>query len=135
MAKLTSAELDEIVKQSLPGYKVARRSQVAGDALDATEAQGSKAGGVVDAAHLEDLRQKYLGADFAGDDDDDDLSDELLTTDYANGPARNFSDDEGDDEIIVAVEPETSADPLDRGSRPKAAVISTKEKKVIGQQG
>lgn len=36
---------------------------------------------------------------------------------------------------IVAVEPETSADPLDRGSRAKVAVISKKEKKVIGQQG
>lgn len=111
MAKMTNAELDEIVKQSLPGYKVSRRSQVAGEAQDAADARRTDAcASGVDTRHLEDLRRKYLGGDFA--DADDDFSDESLITDFANGPGGNFSDDEADDEMIVAVEPETSGDPL-----------------------
>jgi hypothetical protein len=74
-----------------------------------------------------------LGTDTdATDADEDEASEESAT--LAADEADSSTDDE-DDEMIVAVEPETAADPLDRGSRAKAAVISKKEKKVIGQQG
>lgn len=116
MAKMTKAELDEIVKQSLPGYKVSGKSHVAGElASDAGLTDAGAAG--IDARHLEELRKKYLGADFV----DDDPSDEFLNADFANGPVANIADD--DDELIVALEPETSSDPLDRGSRAKVAVL------------
>ena len=133
MGKMTNAELDEIVKWSLPGYKVSRRSQVAGEEQDAAYAgrtDTDTSGG--DANHLEELRRKYLGADFA--DEYDDPFDESLVTDFENSPRANPADDDADDEMIVSVEPVTSGDPLDRGSRAKVAVIS-KKKKVIGQQG
>lgn len=125
MAKLSNEELDEIVKQSLPGYRVSRRSQVAGQSLDA-EKDSERA----EPEHLRQLRRKYLGPDFTPDDDDPTQDSDRIT--FADGPV---DDDESDDDIIVAVEPDTATDPLDRGSRAKAAVISKKEKKVIGQQG
>ncbi len=33
------------------------------------------------------------------------------------------------------VEPKSAPHPLDRGSRPKAVVISTRTKKIVGSQG
>ena len=45
------------------------------------------------------------------------------------------ADAANDDTEIVLVEPKTAPHPLDRGSRPKAVVISTKDKKIIGTQG
>ncbi len=128
MAKLSSEELEEIVKQSLPGYRISRRSQVAGQSQD-TGAGRDSASAKSEADHLKQLRRKYLGPDFSPDDDDQ--LDESDRIDYANGPV----DDNSDDAVIVAVEPETAADPLDRSARAKAAVISKKEKRIIGQQG
>jgi hypothetical protein len=37
--------------------------------------------------------------------------------------------------VIVAVEPEEPAHLWDRASRPKAIVISGKNKKIVGKQG
>jgi hypothetical protein len=47
-------------------------------------------------------------------------------------PAADAADD---DTEIVLVEPKTAPHPLDRGSRPKAVVISTRQKKIVGEQG
>jgi hypothetical protein len=135
MANLTDAELEEIVKQSLPGYKISPKSQVAGQGFESasasTDASAARAEG-----RAENLRRRYLGTDAELDADDEDRSEEtaIYVADEEGASLESAIDDE-DDEMIVAVEPETSADPLDRGSRAKAAVISKKEKKVIGQQG
>ena len=134
MANLTDSEIEEIVKQGLPGYKVSPKSQVArpGSETDSVR-RGASASRAQNRADT--LRRRYLGTDTDAAADEDDEA-ETATFVAEDEPARPDSaiDDE-DDEIIVAVEPETDADPLDRGSRAKAAVISKKEKKVIGQQG
>ena len=135
MANLTDAELEEIVKQSLPGYKISSKSQVTGQGFESDSARrGASASRAESRAEI--LRRRYLGVDAEVDADDEELSEEpaIHVADEEGASLESAIDDE-DDEMIVAVEPETSADPLDRGSRAKAAVISKKEKKVIGQQG
>ncbi len=137
MANLTDSEIAEIVKQGLPGYKVSPKSQVARQATETDEVRrGANASRAEDRA--ETLRRKYLGPDAELEADEGEAA-EAATFVAEEEPARRDSaiDDEGDedDEMIVAVEPEIESDPLDRGSRVKAAVISKKEKKIIGQQG
>ena len=138
MANLTDSELEEIVKRSLPGYKVSSKSQVARQAAEETDSvrrRGARASHT-EANRAETLRRRYLGTEAeATEADEDEASEEsAFASDESYAPPDNSIDDE-DDEMIVAVEPETATDPLDRGSRAKAAVISKKEKKVIGQQG
>lgn len=136
MANLTDEELDEIVKQSLPGYKVSPKSQVAKQVREVDSARRSADASSTDSRRAEVLRRRYLGTDAEAVDDEDDLAEDsaplAAAKDYV--PENDLADDD-DDEMIVAVEPETAADPLDRGTRAKAAVISKKGKKVIGQQG
>lgn len=136
MANLTDEELDEIVKQSLPGYKVSPKSQVAKQVREVDSARRSADASSTDSRRAEVLRRRYLGTDAEAVDDEDDLTEDsaplAAAKDYV--PENDLADDD-DDEMIVAVEPETAADPLDRGTRAKAAVISKKGKKVIGQQG
>ena len=137
MANLTDSELEEIVKRSLPGYKVSPKSQVVRQAAE--ESDSVRRGARVshsDASRAETLRRRYLGteAEAAEADEDEAAEESTLAADEGYAAPDNSIDDE-DDEMIVAVEPETTTDPLDRGSRAKAAVISKKEKKVIGQQG
>ncbi|HET6669359.1 MAG TPA: hypothetical protein VFH15_03915 [Pyrinomonadaceae bacterium] len=133
MANLTDSELDEIIKQSLPGYKVSSKSKVARQTTETDSVRRGASASQTDASRAATLRRRYLGTDAdATDADEDEASEESAT--LAADEADSSTDDE-DDEMIVAVEPETVTDPLDRGSRAKAAVISKKEKKVIGQQG
>ncbi|MGI8917166.1 MAG: hypothetical protein ACR2H6_01100 [Pyrinomonadaceae bacterium] len=135
MADLTDSELEEIVKQGLPGYKVSPKSQVAKQATETDSVRrGASAARAEDRA--ETLRRKYLGPDADVEADEDEAADTATFVAEEEEPARRDSaiNDE-DDEMIVAVEPDSDTDPLDRGSRAKAAVISKKEKKVIGQQG
>ena len=76
----------------------------------------------------ETLRKKYLREKFI--EGTDTVSAEEGKPNGA--PAADAADD---DTEIVLVEPKTAPHPLDRGSRPKAVVISTKNKKIIGTQG
>ena len=136
MANLTDAEIEEIVKQGLPGYKVSPKSQVARPGVDTDSVRrGASASRAQNRADT--LRRRYLGTDTdaAAEEDEEAETATFVAEDEPARPDSAIDDDEDDDEIIVAVEPETDADPLDRGSRAKAAVISKKEKKVIGQQG
>ena len=134
MANLTDSELEEIVKQSLPGYKVSPKSQVARHGTETDSARRTASAATAE-TRAETLRRRYLGADAELDAEEEEAA-EAATLVAEEEPAPHSAIiDEDDDEIIVAVEPETSTDPLDRGSRAKAAVISKKEKKVIGQQG
>ena len=135
MARLTDSELEEIVKQSLPGYKVSSKSKVVGQGFESdTVRPGASAGRSESRAEI--LRRRYLGPDAEGETEEEDRSAETATfVDEEEPDARDSAIDDEDDAMIVAVEPEHPADPLDRGSRAKAAVISKKEKKVIEQQG
>lgn len=135
MANLTDSELEEIVKQSLPGYKVSPKSQVARHGTEIDSARRAASAATAE-TRAETLRRRYLGADAELDADEEEAAEAAtLVAEEEPAPHDSAVIDEDDDEIIVAVEPETSNDPLDRGSRAKAAVISKKEKKVIGQQG
>ena len=135
MARLTDSELEEIVKQSLPGYKVSSKSKVVGQGFESDTARPGASAGRSE-SRAETLRRRYLGPDAEGEPEEDDMSAETATFVADEEPdERDSAIDDEDDEIIVAVEPEHPTDPLDRGSRAKAAVISKKEKKVIGQQG
>lgn len=134
MANLTDSELEEIVKQGLPGYKISPKSQVARQGFESDEARrGASASRAENRA--ETLRRRYLGTDAEVEAEEEDAAEAAtFVAEEEPAPHESAIDDE-DDEIIVAVEPETASDPLDRGSRAKVAVISKKEKKVIGQQG
>ena len=141
MANLTDEELDEIVKQSLPGYKVSPKSQVAKQVREVDSARRSADASSTDSRRAEVLRRRYLGTDAEAVDDEDDLAEDsaplAAAKDYV--PENDLADDDDDEHKkpgpTPADQPETAADPLDRGTRAKAAVISKKGKKVIGQQG
>jgi hypothetical protein len=111
MARLSDEELNEIVERDLPGHRVVRR-------------KGEDAGADADPARLDvdevspdlaELREKYLG----------DASPDAVPEDLGENT---------DDEIVI-VESTDPADPLDHGSRPKAVVVSGKDRKIIGYQG
>jgi hypothetical protein len=116
MASLSDDELNEIIERDMPGHRLVRR------AGDERADSGNAAPDQVDdvSPDLAELREKYLGesADAASAD----------TADSTPKP-RNT-----DDEIVI-VEPKERTDPLDHGSRPKAIVVSGKERRVIGYQG
>ena len=111
MAKKT---VDEIVRQQLPGFHVA--SQASG--ADSHEAPSD-----VDATSrsLDDLKRKYLGQDSGLDE-------------AVRQSARGASNVD-DDVEIVPIEPVSSPSDADPPHRTKAAVVSKKSGKVIGEQG
>ena len=108
MAKLSPEQKEAIVKKYLPGYKIVSKAE-----QDATANPDRE----VDAGtpDLEALKQKYFGNSVEG----------------ADAAAADEDSDDGDE--IVQVEPESRADPLDRGSRAKSIVISGNE--IKGSQG
>lgn len=123
MAKLSRDDLERIVEQQMPKYKLAETPTAPGTA-DGAKTRAKPEGQTPD---LETLRKKYLREKF--------LSDAAggYQDDEPNGqPA---ADAVGDDTEIVLVEPKVAPHPLDRGSRPKAIVVSTTLKKIVGEQG
>ena len=74
------------------------------------------------------LRDKFLN-DGAGGGREDGEPNGRPPADAAGAYAAD------DDTEIVMVEPKVAPHPLDRGSRPKAIVISTTQKKIVGEQG
>ena len=131
MAKLSPDELDSIIRRDLPGYHISSRSSMSKSApfdFDSGRSYSVSAAPGLDSARDESLKNKYLG-----DDAVDDESPDGLDQPASAGDADDDTDDA--DEMIVAVEPDHSAHPWDRSARPKAAVVSVKDKKIIGQQG
>lgn len=127
MPKMTSEEIDEIVKKDLPDYHVAKQigHSAAHDSVSRPRVEGST-------PDIQALRRKYLPQEYrnrvtSATDSPPNVGDAGLGSSAG-------SDEKPDDEII-AVTPNVSADPWDRSARPKAAVISGADKKVIGQQG
>ena len=125
---MTKDDLDRIIRRDMPGYRVARgyrpealRTDVAGDAPPAAATPS-----------LDTLRQKYLVSKYLSRDSDwpADRSDASRSVEPHD--ERAAADEE---DIIVPVEPEQPAHPWDVGARPKAVVISGRDRRVIGQQG
>jgi hypothetical protein len=113
MAKLTRDDIEVIVKRDAPGYVMATTAP-----LDERSARAEPEESAPDIAAL---RAKYLGeaqAETAG------------TPDVATADAADEADDE-----IVSVRPEDVTDPWDQSSRPKARIISGKDRKIVGEQG
>jgi hypothetical protein len=124
MAKLSKEDLAKIVEQQMPKYKLADTPAAPG-AADGSKTRAKPEGRTPD---LDTLRKKYLREKFLSD---------APAGGYRDGepngqPAADAADD---DTEIVLVEPKTAPHPLDRGSRPKAVVISTSQKKIVGEQG
>jgi hypothetical protein len=125
MAKLSKDDLQRIVEKEMPKYKVAETPATPGPADGAK----TRAKPEAQTPDLQTLRKKYLREKF--------LSDDAAGGGYQDGePNGNpAADAAGDDTEIVLVEPKVAPHPLDRGSRPKAIVVSTTQKKIIGKQG
>jgi hypothetical protein len=135
MPTLSSDEIEQIVQREKPGYHIS------------TQARGSHSAAETDAAPLADvashsddtryrrLIDKYLGSDAAEANDDDNDNDDEVRASAVSERDAPAGENSNADELIVAVEPDTAAHPWDRSARPKAVVISVKDKKIIGQQG
>ena len=114
MAKLSRKELEDIIKRDLPGARLIGRGSTAPSAsAKRTAPEGAT-------PELDVLQRKYSDAATA---ESAQLEDAATDTD---------ADDE--DEIVL-VDPHPSDDPLDRGARAKAVVVSGRQRKVIGSQG
>jgi hypothetical protein len=127
MSKLSREELQKIIAEDLPGYRVANEDE--GSVADAPVFnEGINANAEAETPDLSELRVKYLREKYLGEAADN------LETEAAPENDSAPEEDPTEDEI-VAVTPDNPAHPWDRGGRPKATVVSAKEKKVIGQQG
>jgi hypothetical protein len=114
MAKKT---VEQIVREQKPGYRVVAQPK---RAMAAPEAHDSP---TIDASSrsLSELKRKYLGANTGLDEAVDSA---------ARGSVNN------DDLEIVAIEPDTPDDtPNSPPHRAKAAIISKKTGRIIGEQG
>jgi len=130
MTKLTSEEIDRIVEHDIPEYRVDK--SVDHNTGRDSDGDSARAASVEESTpEIDELRKKYLG-----DSGEVFPSDSTAHTDSATdtAPSGSAMREEPQDEI-VAVTPKESSHAWDRGARPKAAVISGSEKKVIGHQG
>jgi hypothetical protein len=133
MGKLSDAEKQGIIESQMKGYRVARTTPV--DSFSQT------AGAEDFTPDYKTLRESFLGDDAAGEDEDESTgSPETLSETFQGDALRSVLNsasvaDDDDDIEIVPVEKESGADPWNRGARPKAVVLSSKDKKIIGSQG
>jgi hypothetical protein len=125
MAKLSKDDLQRIVEQQMPKYKLAEAPTAPAGAADGAKTRAEPEAQTPD---LQTLRKKYLREKFLSN---------AAGGGYQDGEPNGqpAADAAGDDTEIVLVEPKEAPHPLDRGSRPKAIVVSTSQKKIIGKQG
>ena len=116
MAKMKREELQRIVQRDMPGYRLTRKKTAAAGADSPRSTQKADA----TSQSLDALRRKYSGKSSA-----------TGRPDVAAG--RNVRS--ADDDEIVAIEPEETANPWDGAARPKAVVISGRNKRIVGKQG
>lgn len=128
MPTLSRAEIERIIQRDKPGFRLSSQITDNQAPAETDAARSTRTAAPGGDARYRRLSDKYLGnnAEEMDDDDAEPAANEL----DASSAARD-----NDDEMIVAVEPTTAAHPWDRGARPKAVVISVKDKKIIGQQG
>ena len=129
MSKLSKDDLQQIIAEQMPKYKLTDKPPSSG-AIDGTTTRAKPEG---QTPSLDTLRKKYLRDKFlndgAGGGREDGEPNGRPPADAAGAYAAD------DDTEIVMVEPKVAPHPLDRGSRPKAIVISTTQKKIVGEQG
>jgi hypothetical protein len=124
---MTRDEIDRIIRRDLPGYRVARGHRADGQAADAGTPPAEAT-----TPELQNLRRKYLVSKYLSGDS------EWNPSPAGAAEATDAADEirsEDDDDIIVPVEPVQPATPWDVGARPKAVVISGRDRRVIGHQG
>jgi hypothetical protein len=127
MAPMKREEIEEILQRDMPGYRLVRRGLAPRGGLDARPLLAQ--GGTPD---LDTLKRKYLRDKYRAVDA---TISETGEAESEASDASNSPDTLGDEDEIVAVEPETAPHPWDRASRPKVVVISGKEKRIVGHQG
>jgi hypothetical protein len=125
MAKLSKQEIEEIVERDMPGYQVVRHEEGVDERLSNAEPDEV-------APDIDTLREKYLG-------DNENSAAEGGNPGGETGSSPEDEDDdqadENTDDAIVAVQPKETGDPFDHAARPKAVVVSGKDRRVIGSQG
>ncbi len=126
-------EIEEIIERDLPGHRRSRKSMVSeNDSIDSTNiVENEKPEAAT--PDFQTLREKYLSEQFFGSSDSN-SSDNPTGFPQSNIKSRMETPIDSDD-VIVAVRPTESTNLQDDSSQLKTAVISAKEKKVIGQQG
>ena len=124
---MTKDELDRIIRRDMPGYRVARGHRPDVQESDATADAPAEAA----TPTLEKLREKYLVSKYLSPDSEGDAA----PSGAAQSAAAHDEAARSDEDVIVSVEPEQPAHPWDVGARPKAVVISGRERRVIGHQG
>jgi hypothetical protein len=122
MTKLSHEEKKRIIKRALPGYKLVEQAK-RGSSEDLLERETRRPKPDVGTPDFRELRRKYFGTT-----EDSEYESDAGPREAGGNPGNDSDDDE-----IVQVAPENSADPLDRGARPKSVVISKGE--VKGSQG
>jgi hypothetical protein len=123
MAKMKKGELEKVVRRDMPGYRLARKAK-ARKGTDRARTRPAAAAGTPD---LETLRRKYAARSRPATGAASDVS-------ARTAAARRAADGDNDDEI-VAIEPESAPHPWDRAARPKAVVVSARDKRIVGKQG
>jgi hypothetical protein len=114
MAKMKKEQVERIISRELPGYRLRQASETIDSSRRITSAAEATT------PEIGQLMRKFgLSAESAG------ISD--------GGSSGTSNGDSVDDEIAL-VEQTNAADPLSRGNRPKAKVLSANGK-VIGSQG
>jgi hypothetical protein len=121
-------ELEKVVEREMPGHRLARRSRAESAGEADAPAPPDAATPSLEALRKKYLRGKYLAPDAAADED-------VREEPAARSSAVSAPAGADDEDVIVAVEPEAPTHPWDRGSRPKAVVVSAKDKKIVGKQG
>lgn len=116
MAKIPRKELEKIVKKQAPGYRVAHGRPAETDSL---RQRAPAQAGTPDLAQL----QKRYGKTGVGAMDA-----------QRKRPKAKAVKPQDDDEVVM-LEPSNPRDSLSRASRPKAIIVSGKDKKIIGRQG
>lgn len=126
-------EIEKIIERDLPGHRRSRKSMVSEDkSIDSTNiVENEKPEAAT--PDFQTLREKYLSEQFFGSTDANSADN---ATEFPQSKMKNRVEtpiESGD--VIVAVRPTESTNLQDDSSQIKTAVISAKEKKVIGQQG
>ena len=125
MAKLTSEDIERIIKEQMPGYRVVEHHAVE----DAVAQRVTPTEGTADLAELQErVARQRAQTDNPGDTPhaDNPGADEA--------PAEPLADDEEEDHMVV-VAPEAPPTPWDHGSKAKVVIVSGRDGKIITSQG
>ena len=132
MARMSDQELGDIISRDLPGHRIVRRKGDEAELADAASDTPTEADEV--SPDFDELRRKYLGDEGAGTTTTEAVAPAAPSVDAQAAAEESDTSENTDDEIVI-VEKEASPDPFGHRARPKAVVVSGKEKRVVGYQG